>query len=166
VRRIGVVAALLGACAGGVEPAPVADRDGGPAPTIEIQTGAPGEYLEFADGDEVLLQRGCQGSQHVFVSVRGRGFEGEKLEVQLELEREDDRTVVSLPLHLRLDFMEDAPVGVRQATGLTLVVPDPGDVVGERVVIRGTLVDPAGRTATQERPAVVRWGPDSCRGHG
>ncbi|HJL18242.1 MAG TPA: hypothetical protein RMH99_21440 [Sandaracinaceae bacterium LLY-WYZ-13_1] len=138
------------------------DDAGDAPPELELQTGEPGRWVPFEDGDEVLLQRGCQGSQHVYVSARVRGAAEGPVRLSLTVRRLRDGEVVSLPFELRLPFEARPEGGWRQETGLTPVVPVPADVLDEEVSIEGRVTDEAGRSGEAVRRARVVWGPDAC----
>ncbi|MBL8678140.1 MAG: hypothetical protein JNK05_03200 [Myxococcales bacterium] len=148
-------------------------RDAGGAPldaaaaTLELGTGDPGIFRSVTDGQQVLLQRGCQGAQHIFFALRGEGFSiTEAPRLELSVVREEDGAVVSSPYSLRLAPMVVRD-GVAEWTGLTPVIEEPRLVVGRSARMRATIED-ASRTVrvTVERRVSVVWGPDSCRPHG
>lgn len=162
------VALVLAACEGA--PAPANDagagRVGDASPEaaeldLELATGADA-WTEFEDGAQVGLHRGCQGSQHVFVSVRVRGPSTGRIVVSLAIRRTRDGEQVSLPFELRLPFESSPTEDVREQLGLTVVVPVPSDVVDEEVTIEGEVRDEVGREASAVRRASVRWGADAC----
>lgn len=164
-------AALLLAC-GGAGPDGDADRPGGePADgaglVVEIGAGAPGVFAPVAPGATLLLQRGCQGAQHVFTSLRARGAARGPLRVAVVITRSDDRQVVSVPLDLRLPAEPDpTDAAAARVTGLTPVVEVPRDVIGREVIVDGAVTDEAGRRGAAQLRGVVQWGPDSCAAHG
>jgi hypothetical protein len=102
----------------------------------------------------------------VLTAVRAWGMTGARLIVRAEIMRVRDSAVVSVPLSLRLALDETNDVGARQITGLTPVVADPVDVVGEQVELRASVEDETGAIAADARRGVVRWGADSCDPHG
>lgn len=155
------LAAALGlaACSEDASREPEAQR-------VEVGTGDGGRFVAISDGGALSLQRGCQGSQHVFTSVRAWGMTGSRLLIRAEIVRVRDGEVVSIPLSLRLPLDERNDVGARQITGLTPVVADPVDVVGEQVELRASVEDEVGAIAADARRGVVRWGADSCDPHG
>jgi hypothetical protein len=162
VRRPGAwLAAAIGlaACSDDASHEPEAQR-------MEVGTGDRGRFVAISDGGALSLQRGCQGSQHVFTSVRAWGMTGARLLIRAEIMRVRDGEVVSIPLSLRLPLDELNDVGARQITGLTPVVADPVDVVGEQVELRASVEDESGAIVADARRGVVRWGADSCNPHG
>jgi hypothetical protein len=129
---------------------------------LELQTGEPGAFRPFEDGDVLRLQRGCQGSQHVFVSARVRGASEGPITLTLTIRRRSDGEPVSLPFELRLPFDERPSPDSRQETGLTPIVPVPGEVLGQEVTIEGRATDESGAEGRAVRYGIVRWGPDAC----
>jgi hypothetical protein len=141
--------------------------DAAQAPSVELATGGPGEFIPVTDGQQVLLQRGCQGSQHVFFSLRARGIAfAEAPWIALSVLREEDQRAVSSRYELRLPLTARGD-GSGEITGLTPVIEDPRDVVG-RSVVMVAVVEDATRSVRAEarRRVTVAWGPDSCRPHG
>ena len=106
---------------------------------------------------------GCQGSQHVWTSVRAWGLARQRAIVTLELTRARDELRVG-QLQLRIDL---APFGDgAEVLGLTLVVPDPAEALGEDLEMRLHVIDAADVEAELVRPVRIEWGPDGCTGHG
>ncbi len=166
-RRLWLTAALLWAagCGAPSAPAPTSDAgsalpDEGAGLRVEVGVGQQGSYQSVSEGGTLRLQRGCQGSQHVFVALRAGRLDPLRATVELALVRAADGEVVSLPYRVRLPFepsTEGAELG-----GLLLVVPDPAQALGEVVILRGSIEDAAGNTASDERTGVLQWGPDAC----
>jgi hypothetical protein len=141
--------------------------DAAQAPSVELGTGGPGEFLPVTDGQQVLLQRGCQGSQHVFFSLRTRGIPFvEPPWITLSVLREEDQRAVSSRYEVRLPLTARDD-GSAEITGLTSVIEDPRDVLG-RAVVMVAVVEDATRSLRAEarRRVTVAWGPDACRPHG
>lgn len=131
-------------------------------PEVEVGTGRPGTWTPFADGDVVRLQRGCQGAQHIFVSVRVRGASEGAITISLSVRRTSDDERVTAPYDVRLPFAVLTPTGEREETGLMAVVFLASEVIGEEVWIDASIVDSAGSGASMRRRAVIAWGPDDC----
>jgi hypothetical protein len=142
-------------------------RDSAMVSRLELGTGAPGVFSSLSDGQQVFLQRGCQGSQHIFVSLRAWGFAGTTPRmVTISVSRVDDGTRVSSPYSLMIPFVATAD-GAAEVTGLTPVIEEPRDVLGRAARIRATVEDATqGVRVDDERRVVVQWGPDACRPHG
>lgn len=114
----------------------------------------------IADGDTLLLARGCQGSQHVWIALRARGLDPRGVFIRLALLRASDGVQVSLEFYVRLSF---EPTGdALELRGLTLQVELPGEAIGQDLVLRGELVDRAGHGARAERRVQIAWGPEVC----
>jgi hypothetical protein len=109
------------------------------------------------------LARGCQGSQHVFVSMRAWELTSLTARVTLSLERVEDGRVVSSPFALRLPFevgaTPDAPATLE---GLLLVVPDPAASLGREVRLTASLETEASERASDTRSATLQWGTETC----
>lgn len=130
---------------------------------LRVGTGAPGTFEPHDDGAVLLLQRGCQGSQHVFTSLLAEGARGASGRVEIGVYRADDGALVSVPLDVRLPFEPDPSSGTaRRITGLTPVIEVPNDVLEREVEVRATLTDDEGRRSSAAMRGPVRWGLDSC----
>ncbi|MBL8952801.1 MAG: hypothetical protein JNK82_18615 [Myxococcaceae bacterium] len=150
-------------------PSPV---DGGepqpePAPTalaLSVGTGRRGAMLPFVDGQVLSLQRGCQGSQHIFTSFRVVNAAAGLVRVKVRVVRTSDGETVSVPVDVRLPLEPD-PLQMPEAaviTGLTPVVEVPRDVLGKEVEVRVELEDAGGAMASGSMRGTAQWGPDSC----
>lgn len=159
-RQGRLMLAVLWAACGGGEPPPAEEPP--PALRVEAGTGRAGQFTPVAEGDTLRLQRGCQGSQHVFVSLRAWGLASDKALVNLALRRTGDSQVVSLPYRLRLPFTSPSPGGPAELTGLLLVVPEPAQALGRAVTLEASVEDEAGHSASDRRAATLQWGPDAC----
>lgn len=159
---------------GGAREDPVAPkpdvRDDASAPDgglrLAIGVGEAGQFVPSAAGSILALQRGCQGAQHVFTSLRLRGFSGTHALVRLVIRRTEDQLPVSVPVASMLP-VEDDPLSdsALRLTGLTPVIEAPRDVLGRSVDVEATVTAPNGDSATASLTGIVEWGPDSCRGH-
>ncbi|HEU4405688.1 MAG TPA: hypothetical protein VFS43_10390 [Polyangiaceae bacterium] len=130
---------------------------------LRVGTGVPGTFEPHEDGAVLLLQRGCQGSQHVFTSLLAEGARGPSGRVEIGVYRADDGALVSVPLDVRLPFEPDPSSGTaRRITGLTPVIEAPSDVIEREVEVRAALTDDEGRRANASMRGPVRWGVDSC----
>jgi hypothetical protein len=134
---------------------------------IAVGTGEPGTFAAVGEGATLSLQRGCQGAQHVFTSVRVLRPNGDLGRVRVAIHRLDDDALVSVPLDVRIPFERDpADDDRRRITGLTPVVEVPRDVLGREVIVRVVISDEAGRSGRGAMRGRVEWGLDSCRPHG
>ena len=129
---------------------------------LAVGTGAQGDFVPHEDGQTLRLQRGCQGSQHVFTSVRVNDAMGTRIVVGVRIVRVADGLLVSVPLELRLPFDPDAPPGVRQITGLTPVVEDPADVLDQEVRVEVFVRDDSGAEARGVMRGRAAWGNTAC----
>ncbi|HJL20140.1 MAG TPA: hypothetical protein RMH99_31025 [Sandaracinaceae bacterium LLY-WYZ-13_1] len=158
--------ALLGLACDPVDPAPDGGTGGPDAnvdPSLELGTGE-GFFQPFEDGDTLDLVSGCQGSQHVWIALRAEGIDPRGPIIDLELVRDSDGTVVSQAFTVRVSF--DAVAGTPHADvyGLTLVVPEPDQAIGEDLTVRATVTDMNEVTVMDERPIRIDWGEGGCRG--
>jgi hypothetical protein len=157
VRRtaLGLVASLVVACAG---PGP-----DGAGLVVRAGTGGPGRF-DAPEGGVLRLQRGCQGAQHVFTSVRVEGAAPEEpFELRVTIHRKLDGALVSVPLVVKVPLEADPEVaGAVRATGLTPVVESPRDVLDEAAELRVEVLADDGREGRAVLEGVVKWGPDAC----
>jgi hypothetical protein len=127
----------------------------------ELELGEGEDTLRpIEDGDTLLLARGCQGSQHVWIALRARRLDPRGVFIRLGLVRAADEVPVSVEFYVRLSF---EPTGdALELRGLTLQVEVPADAIGQDLVLRGELVDRAGHGARAERRVQIAWGPEVC----
>ncbi|HYI01200.1 hypothetical protein [Hyalangium sp.] len=141
---------------GGNEPEPQ------PPMSLELGTGRQ-QFTPLNDGDTLGLQRGCQGGQHIFVSLRAWGLPPEPVMVELSLTRTEDEQKVSSPFRVRYLFAQgndlDAP---DELTGLLLVIPEPDKAVGRAVRVTAAVQTDPGDRATHVRTGTLQWGADAC----
>lgn len=160
-------AALLGGCS-----AVPGDPDGSledsavPAEgTLRIGSGER-DFTPIEDGDVLLIARGCQGSQHVWITLQSEDMDPRGMVVELSLLRAADEVLVSAQFRLRLSFTADATGTYAQLTGLTLQIPEPDTAIGQDLVLRGRLEDRSGAVASDERRVRVEWGTEVCSSPG
>jgi hypothetical protein len=162
----GALAALAAGCG------PIGGTDAGPADAprppdgavlwdAELELGEGEDALRpIADGDTLLLARGCQGSQHVWMALRARRLDPRGVFIRLALLRAADGAQVSVEFYVRLSF---EPTGdALELRGLTLQVDVPDEAIGEDLILRGELVDRTGHGARAERRVQIAWGPEVC----
>lgn len=119
-------------------------------------------FRAIEDGDTLLVAQGCQGSQHVWMTLQSEGLDPRGVIVQLSLTRHSDGALVTADFDIRLSLVP-APSGTfAQLTGVTLQIPVPDEAIGQDLVLRGRLEDRAGVTATAERRVRVAWGTEIC----
>ena len=150
---------------GGVLPTEDAGGDVGDAPVPEngelvLGTGEL-DFTPITEGQTLLLARGCQGSQHVWISLRASSdFNPRGMNVQLELRRTSDGLRRSLEFLVRLSF-ETTAAG-HTLPGLTLQVPESELTIGESLALVATITDASGRASRASRQVQVAWGTETC----
>jgi len=160
------MALTLGSWLTGCGVSPVADAGGdvgdAPAPEngeLELGTGELA-FVPITEGETLLLARGCQGSQHVWISLRAStAFNPRGMNVQLDLVRPDGLRR-SLEFLVRLTF--DVSATGLLLLGITLQVPDPEVTIGESLLLIATITDANGRAARATRGVQVVWGTERC----
>lgn len=165
IRAALLAAAVLLAACGTAEVPP----DGGvvgdaPRPPASLTLGE-GEstFRPIASGDTLLIARGCQGSQHVWIGLRTRNLIPRGATIRLDLLDATTRERISLELYVRLS-LEDAGGGESQLLGITLQVPVPDDAIDRDLILRGEVSDNDGASASAEVPVHVAWGTEICGG--
>jgi hypothetical protein len=154
---LGVAAPTLAACG----TPPIGPLDGGPPAVLHLGEGELA-YREIVDGDVLLLARGCQGSQHVFVTLRTEHMDPRGMIVRLTLERESDGELVSMDFQLRLSFTVDPAEGFAQLTGIKLPIPEPESGIGHPLIFRVSVEDRDGTSVDAERRVEIAWGTQIC----
>lgn len=152
--------ALLCACVDAPPPPVDGGADGGTctgAPeALEIGTGADSSlrgYRRLADGDPVVLVPGPQGGQHIWIAVRGRGFDPSLPRFEMRAYRPSDGSLVGR-LRIRLPMSpapEDATLVALPAQ--TLIIDDAAycTLLGGDVIVEMEFNDLAGRCSTVRR---------------
>ncbi|MBZ0121525.1 MAG: hypothetical protein K8H88_31305 [Sandaracinaceae bacterium] len=149
-----VLASTLAGCPG------PGSNDGGPdvyvEPELEIGTGE-GVFTPFEDGTTLSIVPGTQGAQHIWIAVRTRGLAAQANLIDLVLTRDRDAAQVSDPYTVRVSLV---PMGDHaEFVGLTLIVPDPAQAIGEDLTLRATVTDRDGRSVAGERHIRADWAP-------
>lgn len=144
---------LLGACS---SPGPADEPDAGLAPSFELVLGTGREAFEALDAEGTLeLERGSQGLQHVFVSVRAPVAEGLHL---VDVVVAGDDRALSAPTRVNAPFVEVAGRDVAELVGLLVVVPEPdGYTDGRRARLRVVVEPRSGGLGAAEREVQLRW---------
>jgi hypothetical protein len=127
--------------------------------TLEVGTGMEA-FEAFADGDTLDLVPGCQGLQHVWVALRVRGIDPSGTIINLSLVRDRDQVVVSQVFHVRVSLMSVPGQPYHEVVGLTLVVPEPDEALGEDLTLRASVTEKessGGRVLSAERHFRVEW---------
>jgi hypothetical protein len=135
-----------------------------PPSSLRLEVGAGrDQFTALVDGDTLQIHRGCQGSQHTFVSLRAWGLPSEPVLVDLSLTRTEDGQKVSQPSRVRYLFPQnDDPEAAEELVGLLLPIPSPDAAVGKDVRLMATVQTDAGDSATDARTGTLQWGPDAC----
>ncbi len=158
-------ALLVGALASGCDDNPPLPFDGGgidagecggPPAEIELGTGIDSSlrsYRALADGDPVSLIPGPQGGQHIWIALRGRGFDPSLPRIELRAYRPSDNVLIGR-LRIRLPMLTAPEDPSRLALpSQTLIVDDRSycSVLGGEVRIELDFNDLAGRCRTLRR---------------
>ena len=118
-------------------------------------------FAPVVEGETLLLARGCQGSQHVWIALRAdAALNPRGMTVELELVRTSDGLRRSLEFLVRLSFEETAMGNM--LLGITLQVPEPEVTIGEALTLVATITDASGRAATASRRVQLAWGTETC----
>lgn len=126
---------------------------------LSLGTGA-NAYVDHRHGDIAELRRGCQGAQHVWVSLKSTALPPGEHPLRLALHRVSDGAEV-VPVHtLRLpwDPLSDEVALI----GVTLVIFDPLPIVDQLGDITAEVDAPDGRVGRAKLRVRVEWGPDDC----
>lgn len=159
MRHVSLVIALLSlGCSPGVEPVDAGPGDAGPL-TFEVGEGRD-TFTPIEDGRTLLLARGCQGLQHVWITLRATGVDPRGVHVRLSLRRASDGVDVASEFSVRLTFAERD--GFVELGALQLVVPDPAVGLDQELVLAAEITDRDGRTASLSRPVRIVWGTEVC----
>ena len=164
-HRLAVVGLLALLVAGCPPDDPPAD-DAGTDAEVAIGTGGIGLYVPLEDGDTALMARGCQGGQHVWIGVRARGLDTEPALVSVSGIRARDGAMISIPVTVRLRFVQDVDEDWDEITGIQLIVPIAEQAIDEEIDIHVRVAEDArgGRTVTAQRRVTVVWGDEVCGG--
>lgn len=131
-------------------------------PRLEVGTGR--QFTELTEDAPLQLQSGCQGGQHVFVSLKAWGLAREPHWVELSLTRTEDEQVVSVPYRVRLTFLPgDGAQVPDDLPGLLLVVGEPEQAIGRRVRLTASVETAAGQRLSDTHEGLLEWGPGACR---
>jgi hypothetical protein len=132
-----------------------------PSLRLEVATGQQ-QFTPLAEGETLLLRQGCQGSQHIFVSLRAWGLPPNPVMVELSLTRAEDGQRVAPAFRVRYLFaqgMGDAP---DELPGLLLQLTQPEQAVGRTVRLMASVETDAGQLAEDSHTGPLEWGPPAC----
>jgi hypothetical protein len=145
--------------------------DGGALPDamgaeLLIGTGGIDCYLPVEDGDVAFLARGCQGSQHVWISLRARGLDLRSPLIQARGFRASDEVEIGPLVQTRLTFDPIEGEDWLALDGLRILVPEPDAFVGDEVVLRVRVREnrSPGITVERDKRVVLEWGTEDCGG--
>jgi hypothetical protein len=151
------MALVLSHCGG-----PQPPSDAGPPPVVLLGAGE-SSFTEITDGQTLLLARGCQGLQHVWITLRATDIDPRGVIVELSLTRTGDQLTLASPFQVRLSFTALDPI-LSELSALPLVVPMPADALGHDVRIQARITDRLGRTASDAHDVRIEWGTEICGG--
>lgn len=123
------------------------------------------EFIEIDDGEVSTLHRGCQGAQHLWVSLRLPMHAPDAYSLELQLVDGQDE-LLAPPFTLTEEFWlayEDSNEGTVgcEIIGLTLVIFDPTRVVGDEALVKAKVT--VDDQVLESRVWVeVQWGADAC----
>jgi len=136
--------------------------DPDPSLRLEVGTGQQQQFIPLADGETLLLQRGCQGGQHIFVSLRAWGLPPNPVMLDLSLTRAEDGQGVAPPFRVRFLFTQATGDAPDEATGLVFQLTQPDQAVGRTVRLTASVETDAGQTAEDSHTGPLQWGPSAC----
>jgi hypothetical protein len=148
---------LLAGCGSGANAADAAsDLDARREPNLELMVGTGrDDYQELDASGTLVLERGPQGLQHVYVSVRAPVEEGLH-RVELTVEGED--RVLSAPTRMNAPFLGIPASPMSECLGLLVVIPSPdGYTDGRTATLRVEVESRGGDRGLFERPVQLRW---------
>ncbi len=128
---------------------------------IEVGNGAD-TFRAFQDGATLDLVHGCQGAQHIWTAIRAWGMNPRGTVLDLSLTRDSDGLQVSQTFTVRVSLQPVDGQVYDQVTGLTLVVPEPDQAIGEDLTLHATVTDMEGLSASSDRHIRTDWGPGGC----
>ncbi len=146
---------LTGCPEGPTEPDPPAGL------RLEVGTGQR-QFTPLAEGDTLLLQRGCQNSQHIFVSLRAWGLPPSPVMVDLSLTRTEDGQRVAPAFRVRYLFAQGTGNAPDELPGLLLQIPTPEPALGRTVRLLASVQTDDGQIAEDARTGPLEWGPPAC----
>lgn len=151
-----LLVAGVAACGGSAASTPDAGTVG-----IELEIGG-GEFqfVPYQEGGPIQVVCGPQGGQHIWVSLRGRGFDPSRVDVVVGIELIETGSRVC---GQQLQQVPMLPNGDRlEYTGIICFVPDPELIRGRSIRITAQLTDAASRTGSASLTG-ISVGPDrSC----
>ena len=134
------------------------------SPYLQVGKGAQ-EFVTIEDGEVSTLHRGCQGAQHLWVSLRLPMHTPDAYGLELTLVNQNDE-LLAPPFTLEEEEWLAYEVSGQEhqgseIIGLTLVIFDPISVVGREGLIK-TKVFIDGEVLESRVWVEVQWGADAC----
>ncbi|MAD61235.1 MAG: hypothetical protein CMH49_06980 [Myxococcales bacterium] len=132
------------------------------SPDLLVGKGAQ-EFISILDGEISTLHRGCQGAQHLWVSLRLPQHTPDTYSLELQLVDDQDQLLAppfTLTEEVWLPY-EDQDQAGSEIIGLTLVIFDPMNVVGDEALVKAKVT--INDVVLESRVWVeVQWGADAC----
>lgn len=145
------------------EAADAGPPEGPPQPASDFALGLGlgiDRFVEVEHGATAALQRGCQGAQHVWLSLRSPALEPGAYVMTLSAARAGDG-VEAVPAH-DLEFPWTAAGEGAELLGVQLVIFDALLVVDAEVDVRVEVQAGDGRVGRAVHRLRIEWGPDDC----
>ncbi len=124
-------------------------------PTFELTVGTGQNAFEPLDAEgELVLERGPQGLQHVYVSLRAPLAEGfHTIDLSITV---GDR-VISAPTRVNAPFLSVPGEDFVEMVGQLVVVPEPNGALGVPGTLRAQVEPSGGGFGLVDREVQVRW---------
>ena len=123
--------------------------------TFELILGTGKTTFEpLEDGGVLVLERGSQGLQHIYVSLRAPISEGFHL---IDLTLTFDDHVYSSPTRVNAPFLSVPGEGVTELVGQYVVVPEPTGVLDVPATLRASVESSVGGFGEVVREVRVSW---------
>ena len=134
------------------------------SPYLQVGKGEQ-EFIAIEDGEVSTLHRGCQGAQHLWVSLRLPMHTPDAYGLELTLVNQNDEFLAP-PFTLKEEEWIAYEVSGQEhqgseIIGLTLVIFDPISVVGREGLIK-TKVFIDGEVLESRVWVEIQWGADAC----
>ena len=126
-----------------------------PEPTFELILGTGRDAFEpLPEGGELVLERGNQGLQHIYVSLRAPIAEGLHL---IDVTITSNGRVFSSPTRINAPFLSVDGEDFSELVGQFVVVPEPTDVLDAPATIRARVELNDVDFGQIERSVRIRW---------
>jgi hypothetical protein len=124
---------------------------------FELGTGGSDAFEPLTEGSELPMHFGPQGGQHVFVALRSTEVAPGLAEMRVRFTDPETGSERLPTLGATAAFLDRAPGGGLQVTGLMLTIDDPAKVLDQPVRVEAHVVDAQCREGVDARTVVVRW---------